>query len=244
MRCRPWRKATSARSATALRVLSVLLALAGPWIVPPAMAETFYRWTGKDGVVHYGDAPPKDARDATRIEVDPATTTIPAPVIREGVAPGEGEPAVPDILEQRRSTRARLEANLAQARERLALARKALAEATGMADADQQYTRRQVDPKSINPNQFDAGAANPDAPPTTLGSDTTQSIPARGGMLGMAPRANCRKAINPKGEPVLICPTGVPNTGYYERVARLEEAVHRAEQAVAEAEVAYRRGVD
>jgi hypothetical protein len=36
----------------------------------------------------------------------------------------------------------------------------------------------------------------------------------------------------------------IPNDAFYQRVARLEDAVRDAEEAVAVAETAYRRGVD
>ena len=39
-------------------------------------------------------------------------------------------------------------------------------------------------------------------------------------------------------------PTVVPSEAYYERVQKLEDDVRRAEEEVAAAEQAYRRGVD
>lgn len=100
-----------------------------------ALAVTFYKWTDSGGLVHYGDAPPKgfDGK-VTRVEIDPGAHTVaPAPLIKpapQTAIEPEPTPAAPDLLTQRRETRARLEQNLAQARERLDLARKALAEAT------------------------------------------------------------------------------------------------------------------
>jgi hypothetical protein len=46
------------------------------------------------------------------------------------------------------------------------------------------------------------------------------------------------------GKAVTVCPTIIPNQAYQERIAALEEAVRKAEDDVAAAETAYRRGVD
>jgi len=56
-------------------------------------------------------------------------------------------------------------------------------------------------------------------------------------------RANCRP-IQQGDRTVFMCPTLVPNESYYERLAKLEDAVREAEAEVAAAEDAYRRGVD
>lgn len=57
-------------------------------------------------------------------------------------------------------------------------------------------------------------------------------------------RQNCRQVTGKDGKPALMCPASVPNEKYYERTAQLEEAVRKAEEEVAAAETAYRRGVD
>ena len=41
-----------------------------------------------------------------------------------------------------------------------------------------------------------------------------------------------------------VCPALIPNDAYYERQKQLEDAVKKAEEEVAAAEDAYRRGVD
>jgi hypothetical protein len=43
---------------------------------PGAAAEKIYKWTDKDGVVHYGSTPP-DAADATQMKV---STAVSAPI--------------------------------------------------------------------------------------------------------------------------------------------------------------------
>jgi hypothetical protein len=64
-----------------------------------------------------------------------------------------------------------------------------------------------------------------------------------GGMHGMTERSNCR--VEGSGnQKILMCPTSVPTEEYRERVARLEEAMRKAEAELEAAEVAWRRGVD
>jgi hypothetical protein len=70
-----------------------------------------------------------------------------------------------------------------------------------------------------------------------------QQRSAGGGMHGMAPRSNCRVEGTGKDK-VLMCPTFVPNEEHREKVAKLEEDVRKAEEELAEAERAWRRGVD
>ena len=233
---------------SAERMLRIAMLAAAAMLATTAGAATFYKWTDKDGNVHYSDAAPKGVTGVTRVEIDEDAHTVPAPVpaqaAREGAAKPvpDAAPGVPDILTQRRETRARLEANLHAARERLDLARKALSEFTATG-GDQQYIQTQVDPSAINRNQANEGAEIP-APSPSANPDVTQSQPTRGGMLGMAPRANCRTAVGKDGKKVLICPTAVANQDYFRKEQELEDAVKRAEADVAEAEVAYRKGVD
>lgn len=110
--------------------LAGLAAAALAWSATDAGAVTFYKWTDKSGQTHYSDAPPKGV-DATRIDVDPGAHTVaPPPAAKRSaeeraVAPA---PQPGDYLQQRRETRDRLEAGLAAARQRLELARAALAE--------------------------------------------------------------------------------------------------------------------
>ena len=57
-------------------------------------------------------------------------------------------------------------------------------------------------------------------------------------------RVNCRKVKDSAGKEALVCGTPVPNVDYQQRVERLETELKAAEDALAEAEAAYRRGVD
>jgi hypothetical protein len=183
--------------------IAVLAAAAGG-----ASAATFYKWTDAQGQVHYGDQPPKGFQgEVTRVDVDPGEhVATPSKAASAEERATMGLPAAPDLLEQRRATRARLEANLAQARERLDLAQKALAEAGNPQDDEWQTTIGQVvDPRATSVS-----------------------------------RSNCSK--NAAGR--IVCPGRVPSEGYYQRQAQLEAEVKSAQQAVDDAEQAYRRGVD
>lgn len=242
MRCTNW----SSTSATLRRIgRGAALAVAFAALVPGAvLAASFYKWVDKDGTVHYGDAPPKGfTGEVTRVEVDPEAHTMPpAAPSAELQAPTKTGPG---ILEQRRETRARLTANLDHARERLSLAQKALAEFTGDTSGEEQNIGRQVDPGRVNPNPVTSGPGQEPSDSDRVPMQVpTQSEPARGGMLGMYPRATCRKAKNSQGKDILVCPTNVPSQEYYTKVQELEDAVKRAQAEVAAAEVAYRKGVD
>jgi hypothetical protein len=76
--------------------------------------------------------------------------------------------------------------------------------------------------------------------------DERQAVQQRSGRgpVTATARQNCRPVTGKDGKPALMCPGSVPNEQYYERIAKLEEAVRRAEEEVAAAEDAYRRGVD
>lgn len=217
MSWRSCRQRDSAGSST-LRAAAACLALAAwTWSAGDALAVTFYKWTDAQGKVHYADAPPKEyASTAERVEIDPGAHSVAAPKAKpvEPVQPAATPPAAPDILTQRRATRARLEKNLAQARERLELAQKALAETASPQDGELQVTQGQ---------------------PLAAGSQVPQPQP--GGS------SNCRTIATPQGNRV-ICPHLVPGEQYYERLDKLQQEVHAAELALEDAERAYRQGVD
>jgi hypothetical protein len=59
-----------------------------------------------------------------------------------------------------------------------------------------------------------------------------------------AGRSNCRAMKGADNKVFYNCPALVPNDAYYERIKNLEDAVARAEEELAAAEEAYRRGVD
>ncbi|MBL0143365.1 MAG: DUF4124 domain-containing protein [Betaproteobacteria bacterium] len=58
------------------------------------------------------------------------------------------------------------------------------------------------------------------------------------------PNPNCFAANDPSGVPSLNCPTRVPLDAFYERQKKLEDELKVAEEELALAERAYRRGTD
>jgi len=213
------------RAIVAPFAIAALAAAAGD-----AFAATFYKWTDAGGDVHYADHPPKGfTGEVTRIDVDPAVNqaTVPSPGAK-AEARGTAQPG-PDILEQRRATRARLEANLAQARDRLDLAKQALADYTGQGSGQ------------VIQQTFSPAAAPTGTPPPANADGSAPGAPSMGGMLGMSGnRSNCHVNANK----TVTCAGLVPNEEYQQKVAALEDAVKRAEEAVSDAEIAYRKGVD
>jgi Domain of unknown function (DUF4124) len=195
-----------------------------------AMAQVLYKWNDAQGKTYYGDRPPKGGLNVTRIEVDPPASNVTLPVAPKDPMEDakDAEKAPPDIATQRRERRNRLEANLIKAREKLAAAKGALADAAVPDEDERQFIQQRK--------------------PADSGGDTGSGMTAEGrpmgGMLGMAARRNCREVNGRDGQTVIVCPAFVPNERYMERVAKLEEAVGLAELEVAEAETAYRRGVD
>lgn len=196
-----------------------------------AIAASFYKWTDAQGQVHYGDAPPKGfTGEVTRVEVDPADLVATPPKARasEERATMGLPPPGPGILERRRATRATLEANLEAARARLDAAKAALAE--GADQGTGQVIQQTFDP-----------TAPPTGTPPSNGTPGSTGSASMGGMLGMSTsRQNCHVNANK----TVTCAAVVGNAEAAQHLAALEEAVKRAEAEVADAEVAYRKGVD
>jgi hypothetical protein len=186
-----------------------------------AHAQVLYKWTDADGKVQYSDHPPKKfSGTVTRIETDVAPTPAPAAKRAPAAPPAAAaakdvvEAAAPDRATQRRTTRNELDRRVKAARANLELARKALEGAPGP----------EPDERQVIQQQQQAG---------------------QGGMHGLsAQRSNCRPAKDATGKAIVLCNARVPNESYFERVGKLEEAVKRAEEALAEAQEAWRRGVD
>jgi len=223
------------RRRTVVELAAAVLALA--CVCGVASAAELYRWTDSNGRVVYGDKPPKNGLNVTRIDVDTTTTTIPSrPAPAEPAAGVAQAPQAPDLLTQRRATRARLEANVAQARQRLDLARKNLAEGSDMAPDEQQSVVEKV--ADLPPSEAAKATPSP-------GVDPGNMQVTGGGMYGMSvSRQNCSKIVGPSGKGGIICPTIIPNQAYRERIAMLEDAVKKAQADLDAALEAYRRGVD
>lgn len=201
-----------------VRLAVFLLAVSAAAVA--ADPQFLYKWTDKEGKTQYSDQVPKNpASEVTRIEIDTPATPSNTPAARPGVA----APGPADVAAKRNATRNALEAKLAKAYVKRDHARAALEGATPE-DTEKQVIQQRQD------------HANPGTGP---GSRSTGGMLGQGGMLGAAPRMNCRE----EGK-TMICPTTVPSESYYDRVQQLEDDLRKAEQEVAAAEQAYRRGVD
>lgn len=215
------------RRASAAAVIAVVIALPAT-----SLAQVFYKWIDAQGKTQYGDRPPKNfSGEVVRIEVEPASNPAP-PAVAPRPAPAAGKAAVPpadNIAAKRREARERLGAELARARAKLELARAALAAENTPQDDERMVIQQRLDREQPAPGG---------------GSSSTGGMHGSGGMHGAPARSNCRTVTGSDGKQLVICPTAIPNEAYHERQRKLEEAVRVAEEEVAAAEQAYRRGVD
>ena len=214
---------------------ALLALLACVALALPAVGQVLYKWTDAQGRIQYSDKPPKDFKgEVTRIESDlylpPVVRPLPVQQLKPGGDAAEG--TQPSLNDQRRATRERLAADIERARERRDAARKALDEAVPTDDERQVIQQRVSQGGNTKPQPI----AN---------RDPTQARPTGGGMHGMsADRTNCRPAKS-GGRSAVVCPTTIPGgEAYRERVKLLEDDLAAAEEALADAERAYRRGVD
>jgi hypothetical protein len=178
-----------------------------------------YMWTDEKGRVQYADHPPKNFKgEVKRIEVD-AQPAPAAPYVAPPKAPPRqdaGAAPANDVAGKRRAERERLAAGLHAAREKLAAARKALEENREPGVDERQIVQRPgADPKALPMPGF--------VPP--------------------ASRSNCR-VVERDGRKSTMCAVSMPSEAYYDRITQLESAVKAAEEDLATAERAYRRGVD
>jgi len=184
-----------------------------------ALSQTLYRWTDEQGKTHYGDRPPKGAIGLVRVDTGPenTNTVVPAPA-----------PPVPPVI--------RKPAPVAEAPKE------------GVADrATQRRTTRERLQAELNRARDNLEAAKKKlADGGDMQDDERQTVQQRGGRPPVTAQArqNCRTETGSDGKTSLMCPVTVPNDQYYDRMAKLEDAVKRAEEEVAAAEAAYRRGVD
>jgi hypothetical protein len=197
------------------RAGSVALLAAAALCAVVASAQTLYKWVGEDGKTHYSDQPPKGFKgEVIRIEPEVEKATLPPTA-----PPPAARPAAPKEVEPARAEdpAAKRRATRSRLEEQLAKAREKVdAAKAALADA-----------QSPEPDE----------------RQIIQQRSAGGGMHGMAPRSNCRVEGTGKNK-ILMCPTFVPTPEYHEKVARLEEDVRKAEEELADAERAWRRGVD
>lgn len=202
------------RNASVAAVAVVLAGLAAG----PAAAQTLYKWVDAQGRVQYSDKVPKGFKgEVTRIETETDKVTLPPAL----PPPGPAAPA----SAQEKAKAAPAESIVAKrraTRERL--------------EARLKEARAKVE--VVKKAMEESESPEPDE------RKTIQQRAAGGGMHGMAPRSNCRAEVGKDGTKGVMCPTSVPATEYYDRVARQEVALRKAEEELAAAEEAWRRGVD
>ena len=185
----------------------------------PCAAQFLYKWIDNQGRVQFADKPPVGFKgEVTRIPIDVQPDPVPRatvkPVAKPPVELDEDKDKVPDLATRRRQERELLTARLAMARTKLEVARKALGDGEGTIADERDYVRE----------EFARNEKKPERTPP--------------------PRTNCNMQTTTDGRAVWNCPRPIPNEAYFERQKKLEEAVRQAEEEVAEAEQAYRRGVD
>jgi Domain of unknown function (DUF4124) len=197
-----------------------------------AAAQVLYKWVDADGKTQYSDRPPKDFKGTvTRIEPDEQPAPA-APYRAPGAgakADGDGATQRPDPLIERRERERKLAAAVASARDKLAAAKLALDSAGGPQDDEHQVIQQRVDSTSATPGP---------------GSATTGGMLGTSGVSGGTARSNCTSVKGADGRTVTTCPTIVPNDAFYDRMRKLEDEVRAAEENLAAAEQAYRRGAN
>jgi len=195
-----------------------LLASAGA-----AEAVTLYKLVDSKGSVTYTESPPYGFNGKV-IPVDIAFDTNPIPpkpprAVTIDKAEAIVQAPEPDYLTKRRATRAALETRLMQARRGLDDAKLALANAK-MEPEEQQIVMVPTAKQQQRPGEI---------------SQDTPSMRTDSKMCGHVMR---------NGRLIQACGRVVGNENFAARMNQLEEQVKRAEEEVAEAETAWRRGVD
>ena len=136
--------------------VAAALAFSGFAIAQPTgqqPSQTLYKLVDKAGKVTYVDRIPKGFDgEVTRIEIDPSTNTQSAsPAPRAPVA-GDSKPR-PDMNATRRALRERLQADIDRAHEKLAAAKKALADGVDPKDGEYQTIQQKFDASAAKAGQ-------------------------------------------------------------------------------------------
>ena len=176
-----------------------------------------YKWVDADGKTQYSDKLPKEYKGAvTRMESDPSPP-MPVPSKKADVPKPPAEGAARDKSPD----------FSVQRRERRLALEASVAKARENLEAARQAVASGGDPQA---DELQTVRSRPDN---------------RGGRAGtQVARSNCRQAVGPNGKLATYCPGVVPTAEYYDRIAQLEDAVRKAEEALAAAQEAYRRGAD
>lgn len=188
-----------------------------------ASGQVLYKWIDAQGRVQYSDRPPKDFKGpVTRIEPPdaPPDAAPTLPIERKAAPPKAMAPAPVSEAEPTMDMAAKRRAARATLQARIDAAREKL-----------EASRRALE----------EGGAPQGGEQQVL----QRPAPANLGKPGTAQRSNCRLVPAAQGgPPIVVCPTLVPTSEYYDRIQQLEEAVRQAERELADAERAYRRGTD
>ena len=183
----------------------------------PALAQVLYHWIDAEGKTQYSDKPPKGFKgEVRRIETDVERSTVPA----NAPAPAAPAPAPAKA--------------------------KAPAPAEDIG-AKRRATRTRLEQRLVTARANVDAAKKALTESETPQDDERQVVQQRrttGGMHGMAPRSNCRTEVGKDGRKHQMCPVQVPTPEYHDRVAGLEANLKKAEEELADAEEAWRRGVD
>jgi hypothetical protein len=220
------------RATTLLRTALLVIAFVG--LQGAAFCQVLYKWVDKDGKTQYSDQPPKNfSGTVTRIEPDEKATVAappasPSPEALKAEKANDDVRAIIEMAAKKRAEREKLEARVQAARTRLELA-KAERDNASPTDTERQVIQQRVDVQNPQPGP---------------GSSSNGGMFGMGTVSGPQTRSNCSTSKNAAGNVVVMCPTAVPSDAYYDRIKQLDDAVAAAEEELAAAETAYRRGVD
>ena len=194
---------------------ALALGLLAAALALPAIAQVLYRWVDADGRTQYSDKAPKGFKgEVTRIDTEVEKSTMP-PSKAPMPAPA---PAAAKPAAGTEDIGAKRRATRTRLEQRLASAR------ANVDAAKKALTESEV--------------------PQDEERQVVQQRLTTGGMHGMAPRSNCRTEVGKDGRKHQMCPVQVPTPEYHDRVAGLEANLRKAEEELADAEQAWRRGVD
>ena len=182
----------------------------------PAAAQTLYKWVDAAGKVYYSDRPPPKGFEGRVEKIEADVPATPA-------MPAEAVPALPRAAPH----------EVPAPGGDMAAKRRALRE--------QLWARVDVARQKV------------EAARKALASGSDIAVEDRRTFIqrvdgppeqALAMRSNCRVVKDAGGKDVAQCAASIPNDAYRERVEKLEEALHVAEDQLDEALTAYRRGVD
>jgi hypothetical protein len=197
---------------------AVVVALA--WLAAgPAVAQALYKWIDTEGRVQYSDKAPKGFKgEVTRIETETDRVTLPA------VAAPPAPPMPPATAPE-----------------------KAKAAADGSIAAKRRATRELLGARLKEARAKVEAAKKAMEASESPEPEERQIVQQRGAQVAVesiALRSNCRVEVGEDGKRGVMCAAAVPKPEYYDRVARQQADLRKAEEELAAAEEAWRRGVD